>query len=124
LSERGGILFALLGRAEDLVLAMKRTFRLTAEGKDPARVRDKVRHEINKYVKRERRKAVPEGYFRWDMKCRMGPSDEAAGELLLKDVSAGIDQAGNDGATEVFVEITAVAVKRSPKKTAVKPESE
>jgi hypothetical protein len=102
---------------------MKRTFRLTAEGKNDARVRDKVRHEINKYVKRERRKEVPEGYFRWDMKCRMGPAEAAAVEVLLKEIGPGIDQAGEAGANQVFVEITAVPVKRSPKAPAPNPDS-
>ncbi len=41
---------------------MKKNFPLKAPGKEDARVRDKIRHEINKYVRRERKKTVPEGF--------------------------------------------------------------
>ena len=94
---------------------MKQTFRLTAEGKDPARVRDKIRHEINKYVKRERRKDVPEGYFRWDMDCRVGDDESTAAAVKLKDLGQRVDEVAAEGAEKVFVEVLAKAVKRSPK---------
>ena len=45
---------------------MKKTFPLQAPGKDDARVRDKIRHEVNKYVRRSRRKELPEGFAQWD----------------------------------------------------------
>lgn len=94
---------------------MKQTFRLTAPGKDDARVRDKIRHEINKYVKRERRKDVPDGYFRWDMDCRMGDDESTAIEVPLKELSQKIDEIAAEGAEKVFVQVLAKAVKRSPK---------
>lgn len=95
--------------------SMKQTFRLTAPGKDDARVRDKIRHEINKYVKRERRKEVPEGYFRWDMDCRAGDDESTAMEVPLKELGQKIDAIAADGAEKVFVEVLAKAVKRSAK---------
>lgn len=94
---------------------MKQTFRLTAPGKDDARVRDKIRHEINKYVKRERRKDVPEGYFRWDMDCRVGGDEATAMEVPLKALGQNIEQLAADGAEKVFVQVLAKAVKRSAK---------
>lgn len=92
---------------------MKKTFSLTATGKDDARVRDKIRHEINKYAKRERRKEVPEGYFRWDLTCRVGADEESAAALVFKDVGAAIDNVAATGAPKVFVDIEAVPLKRS-----------
>ena len=102
--------------------SMKQTFRLTSPGKDDARVRDKIRHEINKYVKRERRKVVPEGYFRWDMDCRAGDDESTAVEGPLKELSQKIDDIAAEGAEKVFVEILAKAVKRSPKPVKVPKE--
>lgn len=92
---------------------MKKTFPLTAPGKDDARVRDKIRHEVNKYVKREGRKALPEGYFRWDFACRVGGDETRADSLPLADVAAAIDRVAEEGSGKVFVEITARPVKRS-----------
>ena len=40
---------------------MRKTFPLRAEGKHPDRVLEAVKHEIRKYIKRERRRDLPEG---------------------------------------------------------------
>jgi hypothetical protein len=92
---------------------MKRTFPLKAPGKDDARVRDKIRHEINKYVRRERKKTVPEGFDLWNLTCRVGASAETAETLPLKEVGGAIDQVAAAAATEVYVEIVAVAGHRA-----------
>ena len=40
---------------------MRKTFQLHVEGKNLDRVLDAVKHEIRKYIKRERRRDLPEG---------------------------------------------------------------
>jgi hypothetical protein len=92
---------------------MKKTFPLKAAGKDDARVRDKIRHEVNKYVRRERLKKLPEGFDLWNLTCKVGASAEAAEMLPLKEVGAAIDAVAQTGATEVYVEIVAVAGHRT-----------
>ena len=57
---------------------MKKTFKLNIEGKNRDRVLDAVKHEIRKYVKRERRRALPEGVDFWDFDCRFGATEEQA----------------------------------------------
>jgi transposase len=91
---------------------MKKTFPLKAPGKEDARVRDKIRHELNKYARRERKKKLPEGFEEWNLTCKVGASVAAAAELPLKEVGAAIDQVAAAGATEVYVEIVAVAGHR------------
>jgi len=91
---------------------MKKTFPLQAPGKDDARVRDKIRHELNKYVRRERKKKLPEGFEEWNLTCKVGANAAAATELPLKEVGAAIDQVAAGGGTEVYVEIVAVAGHR------------
>lgn len=92
---------------------MKKTFPLQAAGKDDARVRDKIRHELNKYVRRERKKKLPEGFEEWNLTCKVGASAAAAAALPLKEVGSAIDQVAAAGATEVYVEIVAVAGHRT-----------
>ena len=92
---------------------MKKTFPLKAAGKDDARVRDKIRHEVNKYVRRERLKKPPEGFDLWNLTCKVGASAEAAEALPLKEVGAAIDAVAQAGATQVYVEIVAVAGHRT-----------
>ncbi len=91
---------------------MKKTFPLQAAGKDDARVRDKVRHEVNKYVRRCRRKEVPEGFAQWEFVCKVGASAETAESKPLKDVAAAIDAVAGAGATVVYLEIEAVPAQR------------
>ena len=86
---------------------MKRTFPLTAPGKDDARVRDKIRHELNKYVRRERQKKLPEGFKRWAFDCRIGRDAASAETRPLKEIGAALDSFAQAGATEVYVEIIA-----------------
>lgn len=92
---------------------MKKHFPLKAPGKEDARVRDKIRHEINKYVRRERKKTVPEGFDLWNLNCKVGASAETAEVLPLKEVGGAIDKVAAAGAESVFVEVVAVAGHRS-----------
>jgi hypothetical protein len=95
---------------------MKKNFPLKAPGKEDARVRDKIRHEINKYVRRERKKTVPEGFDLWNLNCKVGASAETAGVLPLKEVGGAIDKVAAEGAESVFVEVVAVAGHRTFKR--------
>jgi Family of unknown function (DUF6172) len=92
--------------------AMKKTFPLQAPGKDDARVRDKVRHEVNKYVRRCRRKEVPEGFAQWEFACKVGASPETAESKPLKEVATAIDAVAEAGSTVVYLEIDAVPAQR------------
>ena len=65
---------------------MKKTFPLQAPGKDDARVRDKIRHEVNKSVRRSRKQELPEGAARWEFHCKVGASEETAETCLLSEV--------------------------------------
>lgn len=91
---------------------MKKTFPLQAPGKDDARVRDKIRHEVNKYVRRSRRKEVPEGFAQWDFACKVGAEEAQATARPLKEVAGAIDEVAATGATKVYVEMEAVPGQR------------
>ena len=53
---------------------MKKTFLLQVEGKNPDRILEAVKHEVRKYVRREGRKTLPEGFDYWDFDCKVGTS--------------------------------------------------
>jgi hypothetical protein len=91
---------------------MRKTFALTQPGKADARVLDAIKHEVRKYVKRERRKPVPPGYDTWEFDCKVGPAEANAQSTTLGEVSAAIDSAAGTGAQSVFVEIMAIPSRR------------
>jgi hypothetical protein len=86
---------------------MKKTFQLSIEGKNRDRVLDAVKHEIRKYVKRERRRDVPAGADYWDFDCRFGLTPDTAQETHLANLIGLVDGAAREGADRVYVEILA-----------------
>lgn len=95
---------------------MKKTFPLEVPGKKTPRVIDSIKHELNKYVKRERRKKLPEGMDYWDFDCRVGTDSENTETTHIKTLSKAIDSVIESQPSSVYVEVQAKAIKRGPKK--------
>lgn len=94
---------------------MKKTFALTAPGKHPDRVLDAVKHEIRKYLRRERRRPLPEGVDFLDFDCRFGRDADSALTVQVSELIALVDAAARDGATHVYAEILAKPGHRIPR---------
>ena len=95
---------------------MKKTFPLRIPDKTDSRVIAAIKVTLNKYVKRERGKALPTGVDRWDFQCRVGADCETAQPCKLAEIPAGIDAAALAEHPEVYVEILAKPGEgRSPK---------
>ena len=94
---------------------MKRTFQLQAEGKHPDRLLESIKHEIRKYVKRERRRELPGGADYWDFDCRFGASEAAAQAAHLSTLIGLIDGVAKDGGSQFYIEILAKPATRKGK---------
>jgi len=86
---------------------MKKTYPLAIDGRHPDRVLDAVKHDIRKYLKRERRRPLPEGVDFLDFDCRFGPDADNAQSVHLSALTSMVDAAARDGASQVHVEIIA-----------------
>jgi hypothetical protein len=86
---------------------MRKTFQLHVEGKHPDRVLDAIKHDIRKYLKRERRRDLPKGVDFWDFDCKFGLTEEAAQAVHLANVIACIDAAAKEHAKQFYIEILA-----------------
>jgi hypothetical protein len=86
---------------------MKKTFQLNIEGKNRDRVVEAVKHEIRKYIKRERRRDVPAGADYWDFDCRFGLTPEAAEVVHLASLTGLIDGVAREGGNQFYIEILA-----------------
>ncbi len=91
---------------------MKKTFKLTHPKTKYARLVDSVRSEIKRYLKRERGKAIPEGFF-WDFDCRFGPSAEQAKVLDVSEIGKAINEAEAELLEAFYVEILAKQVDKA-----------
>ena len=85
---------------------MKKTYTLNIEGKNRDRLLDASKHDIRKYVKRERAKPLLEGVDFLDFDCKAGASDEAAVPVHFAEIMAAVDALVKDSADQFYVEIT------------------
>ena len=86
---------------------MKKTFSLAVEGKNPARVLEATKHEIRKYIKRERRRDLPSGVDYWAFDCKFGPTAQATTVIHEAEITAKIDALVLAGGTQFYLEILA-----------------
>jgi len=103
---------------------MKKTFPLHLPDQTDSRVIADIQLTLNKYVKRERRKALPAGADRWNFQCRVGANPETALPCQLAEIPAGIEAVALAEHPGVYVEILAeprqkVAVAKGAEKGGV-----
>ena len=94
---------------------MKKTFKLNIEGKHPERLLEAIKHEVRKYVKRERRKTLPAGTNYWAFDCRFGETEAEAQEVRLANIIGLMDEVKAAGGESFYVEILARAAQRQPR---------
>lgn len=86
---------------------MKKTFKLTNPVKKVERVADDIKCEVKRYVKRERKKALPENFDYWDFDCRIGATSNDAVKIKVNELSSMIDKVVLEGKEEFYLEILA-----------------
>jgi hypothetical protein len=93
---------------------MKKTFPIQVTDKVTDRVVESIKGEVRKYVKRERRKAIPEGFDQWDFDCKVGPDEASAQTVSSKEIFPAIDALAQAGGAQVYIEILARPGNRFP----------
>ena len=96
---------------------MKKTFKLTHPKIKYARLIESAKSDVNKYLKRERRKELPEGVDFWDFDCRFGPTAEESKVIHVAEIGRFIDAAEQDQLESFYVEIMAKEGRRTKKPT-------
>lgn len=84
---------------------MKKTFNLNIEGKNRDRVLEATKHEIRKYVKRQRRVPLPEGVDFWDFDCKFGTTEANATVVHFATITGLIDAVAKDGGDTFYLEL-------------------
>jgi hypothetical protein len=91
---------------------MKKTFPLTVPGQQPPRVVEAIKNDVRKYLKRERRKELPEGANHWRFDCKIGFGEAAPESIEAKEIVAAIDRALEKDCAAVYIEILAAPAFR------------
>ncbi len=98
---------------------MKKIFKLTDEKKHEDRVLEAVKNDIRKYVKREKKKKLPDAStMYWDFDCKIGATSDDAKVVVYEELIKALDAVKATGTTEVYVEIMAKAVDKPIKEAA------
>ena len=103
---------------------MKKIFKLTDEKKHEDRVLEAVKHDIRKYVKREKKKKLPDAKMTyWDFDCKVGVTSETAKVVDFDELIKELDAVKATGASECYVEVLAKIVDK-PIKEIVEPDED
>tara|TARA_R110002126_G_scaffold8953_9_gene41167 strand:+ start:177 stop:482 length:306 start_codon:yes stop_codon:yes gene_type:complete len=94
---------------------MKKTFALSHPKLQPARLVDATKHEIKKYLARERRKSLPAGTDYWTFDCRFGASEPEAKPIFTSEINKHIDEAAAQQLPAFYLEILARAANHKPR---------
>lgn len=92
---------------------MRKTFELSHPKIKLARLVESIKHDVKKYIKRERNKSLPEGADFLDFDCKFGSSRDEAKVIHLAEINTYIDQAEQAGAESFYLEIIAKGANRN-----------
>ena len=84
---------------------MKKTFQLTHPKIKRPRLVEAIKHEVKKYIKRERNKKLPEDVDFWDFDCKYGQTAETAEVIHLSEINKCIDKAEEQQLETFYLEI-------------------
>ena len=96
-------------------ITMKKTFNLTHPKIKVPRLVEAVKHEVKKYIKRERKKPLPENVDFWDFDCRFGVDETTSEVIHVSEINKYISQAESKQLESFYLEILAKPGHRSKK---------
>lgn len=89
---------------------MKKTFQLEHPKIKVPRVVDSVKHDLRKYLKKERKKPLPSGAKYWGFDCKFGQSEDTAVAITLPSLMKSIDELVANNIMTIYVELKPKAI--------------
>ena len=103
---------------------MKKTFKLTHPKHKVPRLFESIRRDVRRYIKRERKKELPEGVDFWDFDCKFGPTADEAKVIHMAEIGKFIGEAEEQNLESFYVEILAKPGRRTKKPNGPAPSDE
>ncbi len=91
---------------------MKKTFKLSHEKIKLPRLVDAIKHEVKKYLKRERRRQLPDDADYWDFDCKFGVDEESAEVIHVSEINKSISWAESQQLESFYLEILVKPCRR------------
>jgi hypothetical protein len=86
---------------------MKKTFKLTHPKIKLPRLVEAIKHEVKKYIKRERNKKLPPDADFWDFDCKFGADEAGSAVIHLSEINKAISAAEAKELESFYLEILA-----------------
>lgn len=100
---------------------MKKTFKLSHPKIKRPRLVEAIKHEVKKYLQRERRKPLPAEVDFWDFDCRFGDDEASAATIHVADINKAISGAEERQLESFYLEILAKPGRRTRKPVSCGP---
>jgi hypothetical protein len=100
---------------QSIRIPVRKTYKLNLEGKNRDRLLEASKHDIRKYLKRERNKALPAGVDYWDFDTRAGVDESSAVAVPYADLFRSIDQLVAGDGDQFYVEVVSKPGHRTVK---------
>lgn len=84
---------------------MKKTFILSHPKIKLPRLVEAIKHEVKKYIKRERRKTLPPNVDFWDFDCKFGDDEASCDVIHLSAINKSISDAESRELKSFYLEI-------------------
>jgi len=94
---------------------LKKVFKINVENKKPDRQIDSIKNEIRKYIKREKKKPLPEDKNFCSFNCKFGQTQEVSKTIDFTDITKSIDEARANEWDSFYMEILREPIFREPK---------
>ncbi len=92
---------------------MKKRFLLKEENKNSDRLLEAIKHQIRKYIKREKRKTVSDEDNILRFICKFGKDNEEVDTISFVDITKCINEAAEEDCESFYIEIIAHEVPRT-----------
>ena len=96
---------------------MRKTYPLTHPKIKVPRLVEAAKSDVRKYIRRERRRELPEGVDFWDFDCKFGPIADEAKAVHLAELPRCMSDAEAQQLSSFYVEILAKPGHRTRKPT-------
>jgi hypothetical protein len=96
---------------------MKKRFTLNDTKKAPERVLEAIKNDIRKYIKREKRKPLPENSNFWRIDCKFAKNEDKLEDIKFEDIMKNINEASQENCESFIIELVATAVQKEPKQS-------
>jgi len=97
---------------------LKKTFKLRESEQNSDRILEKIKHQLRKYLRREKKKTIKDLNGFLDFECRFGKDENSSKEVTFNDIIKLLDKAKEDDWNECYIEIIAVVKEKSLRKDA------